>query len=79
MNKVLRLNHRYLQDEDGEYYSPIVHVDSIQGLNEATLDTPGLMSKEDKQKLNSFIGTDSNSKLGSVFYKEVKNNDNNAN
>ena len=66
-------------EEDGEKFYPQTHIKAILGLQTATEEIEGLMSKEDKQKLNSFIGTDSNSKLGSVFYKEVKNNDNNAN
>lgn len=40
----------------------------------------GLMSKEDKIKLNNLNETGANNhKLGSIFYKEVKNNANNAN
>lgn len=43
---------------------------AIVGLNNATTEKNGLLSKEDKQKLDKLNVTDSN-KLGSVFYKEV--------
>ena len=46
------------------------HVQAIVGLNNATTEKNGLLSKEDKQKLDKLNVTDSN-KLGSVFYKEV--------
>ena len=58
---------RPLYFEDEHIY-PQTHVQAIVGLNNATTEKNGLLSKEDKlDKLNV---TDSN-KLGSVFYKEV--------
>ena len=44
------------------------HVQAIVGLNNATTEKNGLLSKEDKQKLDKLNVTDSN-KLGSVFIR----------
>ena len=59
---------RPLYFEDEHIY-PQTHVQAIVGLNNATTEKNGLLSKEDKQ-LDKLNVTDSN-KLGSVFYKEV--------
>ena len=59
---------RPLYFEDEHIY-PQTHVQAIVGLNNATTEKNGLLSKEDKQKLDKLNVTDSN-KLGSVFYKE---------
>lgn len=58
-------------DEDGKQFYPQTHIKAIIGLGLATEKLNGLMSKEDKQKLNNLNGTGANSGLGSVFYTEV--------
>ncbi|EJD80584.1 hypothetical protein PZB81_07320 [Staphylococcus epidermidis] len=60
---------RPLYFEDEHIY-PQTHVQAIVGLNNATTEKNGLLSKEDKQKLDNLNGVGS-SGLGSIFYKEV--------
>ncbi|EMC0274943.1 hypothetical protein B5C00_09055 [Staphylococcus delphini] len=57
--------------ENGEQFYPLTHIEAVKGLVNATEQNSGLMSKEDKIKLNNFNAAGS-SALGSVFYKEIR-------
>ncbi|HAR5867643.1 TPA: hypothetical protein I1562_000978 [Staphylococcus pseudintermedius] len=57
--------------ENNEQFYPLTHVEGVKGLKNATEEKAGLMSKEDKRKLDNFNGAGS-SNLGSVFYKEIR-------
>ncbi|HEC2222245.1 TPA: hypothetical protein R1951_002430 [Staphylococcus delphini] len=59
--------------EDDEQFYPQTHVEAVKGLKNATEEKAGLMSKDDKIKLDNLNGVGSNG-LGSIFYKEVSLN-----
>ncbi|WP_218696832.1 tail tube TT1 domain-containing protein [Mammaliicoccus sciuri] len=69
-------------NDGGKTYKIAINGDGINpnAIPLATELENGIMSKEDKRKLNNLTNTGANNnRLGSIFYKEVKNNANNSN
>lgn len=54
--------------ENAQFF-PQTHVDAVIGLEKATFEKDGLLTKEDKQKIDKLTTKDSNY-LGSIFYKK---------